>query len=305
MPSLLSLCLVALLVAFVAGQQQQIYELWPEGVPNNRQAAGEANETLSRWGHLERIHVPTLSLHLPPVGATNIKNAAILVFPGGGYQYLSVKDEGIEIVHWLTSLGYVTVIVKNRVTPYKHPLPLQDGLRAVRLVRKLNVDQGLMIKKIGIIGWSAGGHEGALVSTLFARKDIDVAGRVANPLLDDLSARPDFAVLVYPVITMETDFTHMGSRINLLGNEPSLKDLKDTSAHKNVVKDTPPTLLIHSNDDNLVAVQNSIMYFEACLAARVEVDASFFHRGGHGYGISSKKAPTFKPVVENWLLEVI
>ncbi len=191
-------------------------------------------------------------------------------------------------------------VLKSRLSAYGHPAPLQDVLRAMRLVRSQAERYGVAPDRIGVMGSSAGGHLAASASTLFNHP----AGR-GGTALDAVSARPDFTMLMYPVITMALPTTHAGSRKALLGAAPAPALVQLMSAEKQVGADTPPTLLIHSQDDGVVPVENSILYYQALTRARVPAEMVLFERGGHGMGMRAGQgtASNWTRRAEEWLRE--
>jgi len=206
----------------------------------------------------------------------------VIICPGGGYEFLSYTREGQQYAQWLSSLGITAFVLKYRLSDYGHPAPLQDVLHAIRLVRSQAAKYGIAPDRIGIMGSSAGGHLAASASTLFNHS----AGR-AGDALDAVSARPDFALLMYPVITMEAPAVHAGSRNALLGARPPSALVQLMSLEKQVSAETPPTLLFHSQDDGLVPVDNSILYFQALTRAKVPAAMVVFEHGGHGMAMRS------------------
>jgi acetyl esterase/lipase len=222
----------------------------------------------------------------------------VIICPGGGYRFLSNTREGQQYAQWLSSLGITAFVLKYRLGDFGHPAPLQDVLRAIRLVRSQAAQYGIAPDRIGVMGSSAGGHLAASASTLFDHP----AGRTGNAL-DAVSARPDFALLMYPVITMEAPAAHAGSRDALLGANPPAALVQLMSLEKQVSAATPPTLLIHSQDDGLVPVDNSILYFQALTRARVPAEMLLFERGGHGMAMrrGNGTASNWTARAEEWL----
>jgi acetyl esterase/lipase len=209
-----------------------------------------------------------------------VTGTAVIIAPGGGYVRLSTYREGVQYANWLSSLGVTSFVLKNRLQEFGHPAPLQDVLRAVRLVRSRAAEFHLNPDHIGVMGSSAGGHLAASAGTLFDHP----TGRT-GAALDAVSARPDFLILMYPVITMEDYAVHAGSRKALLGANPGpeLKELM--SLEKQVTAATPPTLLIHTQADHTVPVENSILFFQALTKAHVPAEMYLFEQGEHGMGM--------------------
>jgi acetyl esterase/lipase len=259
--------------------------LWPRGAPG---AVGDTDRDR-----------PTLTTYLPPAGKAN--GTAVVVCPGGGYQHLATGHEGKEIADWLTAHGIAAFVLEYRLGPrYHHPAPLQDAQRAIRTVRSRAKELGLDAGRIGIWGFSAGGH---LASTAATKHD---AGKADDPdPVERASCRPDFAILCYPVITLEKPFAHWGSRGNLLGDRPDDKLVQSLCNHKQVKKDTPPTFLFHTKEDRAVPVQNSELFRDACEKAGVPVRLVVFDKGPHGVGLGRKDKTLSKwPLqLEAWLKE--
>jgi acetyl esterase/lipase len=283
-----------LLSAAPAQAQSEVLPLWPEGVPNARSLGAEQVDG-ERIGN---VSVPTLTVYRAsfdrPAGT------AVIICPGGGYEYLSFTREGHQYAQWLSGLGVTAFVLKSRLSGYGHPAPLQDVLRAIRLVRSQADRYGVAPERIGVMGSSAGGHLAASAATLFKHP----AGR-GGTALDAVSARPDFAILMYPVITMELPTTHAGSRKALIGAAPAPALVQLMSVEKQVSADTPPTLLFHSQDDGTVPVENSILFYQALTRARVPAEMVLFERGGHGMAMRAGQgtASNWTRRAEEWLRE--
>ena len=252
--------------------------LWPAGAPG---ALGDS--TADR---------PTITPWLPPAGRAN--GTAVVVFPGGGYSHLSLDREGAQMARWLNERGVTAFVVRYRLGPrYRHPAMLQDAQRAVRLVRARAAEWKLDPRRIGVLGFSAGGHAASSAGTHFdagAPADADVVARA--------SSRPDFMVLVYPVITMDPRFTHAGSRRHLLGEQPAPELERLLSNETQVTRETPPTLLVASTDDASVPVENSLLMYQALRAAKVPAELHVFETGRHGFGLAPGD-----PVLSGWLAQ--
>ena len=239
--------------------------LWPGGAPG---AQGS-----------EDIDKPTLASYLVPAGRGT--GTAVIVCPGGGYQGLSMDKEGDQIARWLNSLGVTAFVLKYRLGPkYHHPVELGDAQRAIRTVRSKATEYRLMPDRIGIMGFSAGGH---LASTAGTHFDAGEPG-AADPI-DRLSSRPDFLVLCYPVISFGT-FAHQGSKRNLLGENPDPKLVENLSNELQVTAQTPPTFLFHTTADATVPVENSVMFYSALRKAGVPAELHIYERGPHGVGLA-------------------
>lgn len=234
----------------------------------------------------EDADVPTLTIYRPhqPNGA------AVVVCPGGGYGGLAAH-EGRPVAEWLNTVGVTGFVLKYRLGPrYHHPVEMGDVLRAIRLVRSRAADWKLDPHRIGVLGFSAGGHLASTAVTHFDEGSADAA----DPI-DRISSRPDFGVLVYPVITLEGPSAHAGSRKNLLGDSPSHELLDLLSNQKQVTDQTPPCFLVHASDDRGVPFENSLMFALALRKHHVPVELHVFDHGGHGFGLGDKD-----PVLREW-----
>lgn len=235
-------------------------------------------EKLTSWGQMVNVSRPTLEVFLPAKVKAN--GASIIVFPGGGYVGLTWKTEGPAMGQFFQDHGIAAFVVKYRLPSDKTMIdkslgPIEDAEQAMILVRQRAKEWHLDPKRVGIIGFSAGGHLASTLGTHFTED------YVSNP--DHINLRPDFMILCYPVISMEPKIAHMGSRIALLGQHPSEEQVRLFSNELQVTKDTPPTLLLHAADDRLVDVDNSIRFFEALRHAGVPVDMTIFHKGEHAF----------------------
>jgi acetyl esterase/lipase len=272
---------------------EPVIDLWAEGVPGLR--ADAAAEKLDNE-LLGNIHRPTLTVYAAPAGRAT--GAAVIICPGGGYGILAWEKEGVEPARWFNSLGIAAFVLKYRLAEYGQPAPLRDVLRAVRVVRSRAAELGIKADRIGVMGFSAGGHLAACAGTLYD----DPAGRT-GAALDAVSARPDFLLLIYPVITMKDPYGHAGSRRNLLGPTPAPGLVEHYSTELQVTKNTPPAFLLTTFEDGVVPAENSIGFFEALHRAGVPAELHAFEKGPHGFGLR----PGFGPVsgwpglCERWL----
>jgi len=276
--------LILLALPFVAGAQDDWMKppanpvtipLWPGGVPG---ALGT-----------EEADKPSLTIYLPaPPQATG---TGIVVCPGGGYGGLALDHEGHQVARLLTSRGVAAFILKYRLGPrYHHPVMLNDVLQAIRTVRATAAQYGLKPDRIGVLGFSAGGHLASTAATLFDRGDPAAATTVGRT-----SSRPDFAVLAYPVIQMGGDVTHKGSQNNLLGPDAPPELAAKLSTDKQVTKDTPPTFLFHTDEDDGVPAENSVLFYLALRKAGVPAELHIYEKGQHGVGLAPGD-----PVLRTW-----
>jgi acetyl esterase/lipase len=252
-----------------------VLPLWPEGVPGARPGMGPER---AEDGRTSNVSEPTLTVFTPSVDRAN--GTAVIICPGGGYVRLSTQREGEQYAHWLSTLGVTSFVLTYRMAEFGHPAPLQDVLRAVRLVRSQAARYRVRTDRIGVMGSSAGGHLAASAGTLFDHP----LGRTGAEL-DKVSARPDFLMLMYPVITMEGPALHAGSRKALLGASPTAESIALMSVERQVTAATPPTLLIHTQADASVPVENSILFYQALTRAKVPAEMYLFEHGGHGMGM--------------------
>lgn len=267
--------LLSIATTFAAAAEPVVIPLWPEGVPG---AKDIGPERLGEGGRISNVSVPTLTVYGPAVDRPN--GTAVIVCPGGGYRLLSNVREGVQYANWLSTLGVTTFVLKNRLQEFGHPAPLQDVLRAVRIVRSRAAEFKINPDRIGVMGSSAGGHLAASAGTLFDHP----AGKTGAPL-DATSARPDFLILMYPVISLDDPVAHAGSRKALLGAAPAPELLQLLSVEKQVTAATPPTLLFHTQEDRTVPVDNSILFFQALTRAKVPAEMYLFEHGAHGMGM--------------------
>lgn len=261
--------------ASLAGAAPNVIQLWPEGVPG---AKADIGAEKIGGGYNSNVSEPTLTMIGPAVDRPN--GTAIIICPGGGYVRMSTAREGDQYANWLSTLGVTSFVLKYRMQEYGHPAPLQDVLRAVRMLRSRAAEFNINPARIGVMGSSAGGHLAASAGTLFENP----AGRT-GAALDAVSARPDFLMLMYPVISMQEPSVHAGSRKALLGAAPSAETLQLMSLEKQVTAATPPTLLIHTQADQAVPVENSILFYQALTRAKVPAEMYLFEHGGHGMGM--------------------
>lgn len=260
-------CLFLLLVA-TATQAQQVVKLWEGAPPTDNEIRMPEDIDENHW--ITRVSSPELIIYLPQ--QSNATDKGVVICPGGGYAGLASHHEGTLFAQWLNEQGIAAFILKYRM-PNKHKeVPLEDAQQAMRYVREHAADFRIKPNKIGIAGFSAGGHLASTASTHFAT--------------EGTNTRPDFSILFYPVITME-EATHGGSRLNLLGDNPSSTDINIFSNDKQVNANTPPAILLLSDDDKAVLPENSIRYYRALKANDIKASLYIFPEGGHGWGLRS------------------
>ncbi|MDR3701660.1 MAG: alpha/beta hydrolase [Candidatus Sulfopaludibacter sp.] len=256
--------------------------LWPDGAPG---AQGT-----------EDIDKPTLTPYLASAGRGT--GTAVIVCPGGGYAHLSMDKEGSEIARWLNSIGVSAFVLKYRLGPkYHHPIELGDAQRAIRTVRAKAADYRVLPDRIGIMGFSAGGHLASSAGTHF-----DAGNPGAADPIDRAGSRPDFMVLCYPVISFGT-FAHRGSMQMLLGDNPDPKLVELMSNELQVTAQTPPTFLFHTTEDRTVPVENSVLFYLALRKAGVAAEMHIYERGPHGVGLAQtdEALSSWPARLANWL----
>ena len=253
----------------LVARAQPAIPLWVNGAPG---ALGTAD-----------VDRPIITPYLPPEGTAN--GTAVVIFPGGGYQHLSMEKEGSDVANWLAGTGVTAFVVRYRLGPtYHHPVELGDAQRAIRIVRSRATEWGVDPRRLGIIGFSAGGHLASTAGTHY-----DAGNATSGDPIERVSSRPDFMLLLYPVITFrDTMLMHRGSRDNLIGKAPDASLVQLLSNEMQVTRETPPTFLVHSTDDKTVPVENSIMFYEALKAKGVPAEMHIFEYGGHGFGLAPK-----------------
>jgi len=249
--------------------------LWPNGAPG-----AQGNDDIDK---------PSLTIFLPVKNQAN--GTGIVVCPGGSYRALAMNHEGRQVANWLNSMGIAAFVLKYRLGPkYHHPVELGDAQRAIRMVRTNAVEYGVSPARVGIMGFSAGGHLASSAGTHF---DTGNPGD-ADPI-QRASSRPDFLVLGYPVISLTTQYTHKGSLQNLLGDNPDPKLVESLSSELQVTAQTPPTFLFHTTEDKTVPVENSVLFYLALRKAGVSAEMHIFEKGPHGVGLDLRD-----PVLGKW-----
>jgi acetyl esterase/lipase len=236
------------------------------------------------------VTIPTLTVYLPE--STQAKRPAVIICPGGGYSFLVVNNEGSDVARQLNKKGIVAFVLKYRlpsdkIMKNKEIGPLQDAQQAIKMVREHAKDWNIDPAKIGIMGFSAGGHLASTVSVQFLRSVI--------PNENNTSLRPDFSILIYPVISFTDSLAHKGSRDNLVGANASADKIKEFSNELQVTAQTPPAFLVHCGNDKVVPVQNSIQYYEALQKNGVKAELHIYPAGGHGFGLHNNTTS------DNWL----
>ncbi|GAB3576003.1 alpha/beta hydrolase [Spirosoma luteolum] len=263
---------------------QEVIKLWPDGqIPNAIAGVPDAEKAEKGSDGIDRISdvsIPTLTVYRPTGKASG---AAVMVCPGGGYGILASGHEGVDIARWLNGMGVTAFVLKYRLPSDKrminqHEVPLMDAMQGMTLIRQRASQYKLDPAKIGVMGFSAGGHLASTLATHYNK----------GPRASE-QARPDFAILIYPVITFGAN-THPGSKNNLLGKLNTSPELVAYYSNElQVSEKTPPSFLVHAEDDKAVPVQNSIDYYLACLKHKVPTEMHLYPAGGHGFGLRTAK----------------
>jgi len=301
-----TLFLIPSLFAAMPDSNPLILPLWA-GSPPNSQPAGKPYERVQEdkiiW--VRHVQNPAIEVRLPARG--NATGQAVIVCPGGGYGGLAYDWEGTDFAGWLNSHGIAAIVLSYRlpvdgdVAHQKWLVPLLDAQRAIRLTRAHAADWGINPAKVGIMGFSAGGHLASTAGTHF-----DAGDQQASDPVDRFSSRPDFMILVYPVISMLKETTHGGSRLNLLGENPTDELVRRYSNELQVIKETPTTFLVHAGDDGGVPVNNSLLFYTALLAHHVPAELHVYPHGGHGFSfaLSKGRLQDWTQLCARWLKEL-
>jgi len=253
-------------------------------IPNSKPSINkEKSTTTNGILRISNVSVPSMTMYSPP--GLDRKKSAVIICPGGGYGILAASHEGSDVAKVFNEWGIVAFVLKYRlpddsIMTDKAIGPLQDAQRAIQIVRQnakqWNIDPG----KIGMMGFSAGGHLASTASTHFDKEVIDNPGHI--------SLRPDFSVLIYPVISFTDSLGHGGSRSNLIGKNPSAEKIREYSNELQVNANTPPAFLVHARDDNGVKYENSVHYYDALIKNNVRAELHLYDNGGHGFGMNNQ-----------------
>ncbi|ALM50366.1 1,4-beta-xylanase [Flavobacterium psychrophilum] len=274
--------LTVLLSGSLGVSAQQIIPLYEGTVPNSKPSEIKEVTTNNGFYAVSNVSVPTLAMYKP--AKQSPLKSAVIICPGGGYGVLAMGHEGVDVAKALNDMGVTAFILKYRlpndaIMKDKSIAPLQDLQQAFKLVREHAKEWNINTQKLGVMGFSAGGHLAATASTQFNREVID------NP--KNTSLRPDFSVLIYPVISFTDKLKHMGSRENLIGRNPSEALIRQYSNELQVTKNTPPTFLVHAADDSAVPIGNSRVYKEALIKNGVACEMVTYLHGEHGFGMNN------------------
>jgi acetyl esterase/lipase len=280
---LIQLTLILLMPPAMA---QTIIPLYSDVIPNSKSAP---NEELTKQSHglvlISKVSIPTLSIYLPPKEKSN--GTAVIICPGGGYNVIATSHEGSDVAKKFNELGVAAFVLKYRIPNHatmqrKDIGPLQDAQQAIKIVRERAKEWGVNPNKVGIVGFSAGGHLASTAGTHFDHAII--------PNEKKTSVRPDFMILIYPVISFQDSIGHIGSRNKLIGKQPTTDKINYYSNELRVTPRTPPTFLVHALNDLAVKSENSVLFHKALLKNNVSTEIHLYEKGGHGFGLLNEPA---------------
>ncbi len=280
------LSILFLFSLFSLKAQDITLKVWPDGAPNHN-GMNEPEEKFEGV-RVRNVSEAEMYVYLPEMEKNT--GAAVVICPGGGYWIEAMDHEGFEMAEWLRDKGVAGIVLKYRLPYGHHEIPSGDARQALRIVRKNAAEWGINPDKIGIAGSSAGGHLAATVGTRF-----DSGSSEGSNAFSAISSRPDFMLLLYPVITFREEFGHMGSRKNLIGEGNDWQLVEKYSNELHVSPDTPPTFLVLADDDRSVVPRNSVEFYLALKENEVPAEMHIFSEGGHGFGMTKKNLP-----VDQW-----
>lgn len=284
-----AVCLIAAGCAAAAASAADAPKSKPAAKPRPAPRLPEGTRIEPLWadrapGAIGDTPADTPSIGIFPAPADKAVGTGVVVVPGGGYGHLALDHEGVQVARWLNGLGVSAFVLQYRIAPrYKHPAPITDAQRAIRTVRARAREFGLDPARVGILGFSAGGHLTSTAATHFDDGKPDAVDPVER-----VSCRPDFVILGYPVITMEPPTTHGGSRRNLLGDKPDADLVAGLCNERQVTAKTPPSFVFHSRDDKVVILANTELWKAACDKAGVPCEVAIYEQGGHGCGMCGR-----------------
>lgn len=277
---------------------QQVVPLYTGKIPNSIiDTVSEKNSGLAGHQFIKDVTSPTLTVYLPE--KEKATGTAVIICPGGGYGFLSISHEGYQVAKVFQNMGVAAFVIKYRLPSDKRMIdksigPLQDAQRAIQMVRQEAKQWHIDTSKIGIVGFSAGGHLAALAGTHYDKAYIENT--------ENINLRPNFLILAYPVISFTDSLTHLGSRDNLIGKNPAKDKINFFSNELHVTKNTPPTFLVHASDDKTVNVENSIIFYQALLAKGVNSEMLLYPKGRHGFGLNnSTTKDQWMVTCKNWM----
>lgn len=293
---------IALVVTLIFGTlvltaQDKVLKVWPNGAPNHN--GMDKPEEKYDGVRVRNVSEAEMYVYLPEKEKNT--GAAVVICPGGGYMIEAMDHEGYDMAKWLKSRGVAGIVLKYRLPYGHHEIPSGDARQALRIVRKNAEAWGIDPTKIGIAGSSAGGHLASTVGTRF-----DDGNKESEDSFERMSSRPDFMLLLYPVITFSEEFGHMGSRKNLIGEGNDWKMVEEYSNELHVTPQTPPTFLVLADDDKGVVPRNSVEFYLALKENNVPAEMHIFAEGNHGFGMNKKNLPVdqWPELFYNWLKAV-
>lgn len=286
-----SLLIMICLITSIMMSAQKVIPLYESEIPNSKPSPDEEkSEATDGITRISKISKPTLSIHLPAEGKST--GTSVIICPGGGYWINAFSHEGTDVARRFNEMGVAAFVLKyripNDVTMINREIgPLQDAQQAIKMVRQHAVEWKVNPNRIGIMGFSAGGHLASTAGTHFNTAVIENPGSI--------SLRPDFLILIYPVISFQDSIAHIGSRDQLIGKKPSKEKMDYYSSELQVTKNTPPTFLVHASDDNGVRSENSVVFYQHLVKNKVPAELHIYQGGGHGFGLNNKTTK------DNWI----
>lgn len=279
---------------FIVKSQDFSLKVWPAGAPDHN--GMDEPEELFEGVRVRKVSEAEMYVYLPEKEQNT--GAAVVICPGGGYWIEAMDHEGYAMAEWLRDRGVAGIVLKYRLPYGHHEIPSGDARQAMRIVRHKAKEWGIDPEKIGIAGSSAGGHLAATAGTRF-----DNGNSVGGSVYANISSRPDFMLLLYPVISFREEMGHVGSRKNLIGEEYDWELVKHYSNELHVSSDTPPTFLVLADDDKTVVPRNSVEFYLSLKEKGVPAEMHIFARGGHGFGMNKKNLPVdqWPHLFYNWL----
>lgn len=278
--------ITSVIISISAMAQDFKQKVWPNGAPSSNGIT--TPEEVFDGKRVRNVSEAEIYVYLPKQGVNT--GAAVVICPGGGYAMEAMDHEGYDMAEWLVQQGVAGIVLKYRLPNGHHEVPLNDVQRAIRIVRQKAMEWGIKPSKIGIAGSSAGGHLASTAGTKF-----DLGNPDATDPLEKISCRPDFMLLLYPVISFNEAFGHMGSRNNLIGAGNKWELVERYSNELHVTAQTPPTFLVLADDDNAVPPRNSIEFYSALKKFNIPAEMHIFRSGGHGFGMNKINKP-----VDQW-----
>jgi len=281
---------------------QEVIPLYKDKIPNSKPVKNEEVSEIEPQYHIliiSNVTRPTLTIFLPPKEKAN--GTAVVIVPGGGYHIVAASHEGYDVAKKFNEMGVAAFVVKYRIPDDQSMIdktigPFQDAQRAIQIVRQRAKEWNIKPNHVGIMGFSAGGHLASTVGTHFNKAVIDNKNKI--------NLRPDFMILVYPVISFSDSIGHIGSRDNLIGKKPSPEDIKTYSNELQVTPQTPPTFLVHAKDDDVVKVENSVDFYDALKKNNVPAEIYLYEKGGHGFGMNNETSSVkWMDLVHQWMLK--